>query len=58
MCMPGSRSCILLALTTNQTEEHINFGGFKLEKWCVLQLKKHFLMFIHVHFVLEVNMKR
>ncbi len=23
-----------LALTTNQTEEQINFGGLKLEKWC------------------------
>ncbi len=53
MCMPSIRSC-LPAL--NQTEEQINFGGLKMV--CSTVEIKHFPMFIHVHFVHYVNMKR
>ncbi len=40
---------------SDPTEEQINFGGLKL---CSAIEIKHFLMFIHVHFMLWVNMKR
>ncbi len=58
MRMPSSRSCIPSSLNHKSDRRVDNLGGLKLKMVCSAVEIKYFLMFIHVYFMLYVNMKR
>ncbi len=56
-CTPTATAVSLLAFNHKSDRRADNFSGLTLEKWCSAVEIKYFLMFIHVHFVFQVNMK-